>query len=287
MAKNTTITATASESDDVCPKCRGTGWTFEMKDVRKLNPDVWGEIPDKEKKVRLGDKTYERVDGLFIYHYEYAVPCPWCKGVSKAVSDARDTEMPKEYKGFSFDRFDWEIYEEDTTNKQKLIKHFIDNYENLRDRGYGLYINSGTKGSGKTYLACCIANTLIKSYRINAKFVTMVDYLKALSLNKQYSNHDYTDKYYQVELLIMDDFGQSKTSETINKSFYSLIDYRQKRNKPIIFTSNVSISNSEYDDRITSRIDAHSLQITMPEKDIRHKIAQERMQKIYEKAGIR
>lgn len=277
---------TATDTE-VCPKCRGTGWTFEMKDVRKLNPDVWGEIPDEEKKIRLGDKTYERVDGLCVYHYEYAVPCPWCRGISKSVAEKRDTEMPTEYKGFMIDKFKWDIYDEDIEKKQKLTDHFINDYENLRDSGYGLYISSETKGSGKTYLACCIANTIINRYRISTKFVTMVDYLKALELNRQYGNHDYTDKYYQTELLILDDFGQIRGSDSKDRAFYSLIDYRQKRNKPIIFTSNVKTDALKIDARIVSRIEAHSLKIGMPEVSIRQKIANNRLQRIYEKAGIR
>ena len=49
-----------------------------------------------------------------------------------------------------------------------IAKNYVKEYEQMKKENIGLLF-CGTVGSGKTYLACCIANALIEEYMIRVK----------------------------------------------------------------------------------------------------------------------
>ena len=60
------------------------------------------------------------------------------------------------------------------------MNHFIDHFSDWSNRGKGLYIFSGTKGTGKTLLSCVIANELMALYGIRVKFVLISDLISQI-----------------------------------------------------------------------------------------------------------
>ena len=44
--------------------------------------------------------------------------------------------------------------------------------------GRGLYFYSDTKGSGKTMIACAVANEILKTHDISVKFTSVTDYIE-------------------------------------------------------------------------------------------------------------
>ena len=79
--------------------------------------------------------------------------------------------MPPEYMNLTSKDFDFGKYGIDMSKTTRIIQKFIMNYENFQDKNMGLYIYSGTKGSGKTMLACCILNEISKRYIGSVKFI--------------------------------------------------------------------------------------------------------------------
>ena len=63
--------------------------------------------------------------------------------------------------------FEFDIYGQDTTEIKQYVNLFIVNYEKWKAKGKGLYIHSKTKGTGKTMLACCLANAIMEKYGIS------------------------------------------------------------------------------------------------------------------------
>lgn len=55
---------------------------------------------------------------------------------------------------------------------------FVKRFDMFRKHGSGLYIYSDTKGSGKTMLACCIVNEVLKEFDIPVKFISMPEYIE-------------------------------------------------------------------------------------------------------------
>ena len=260
---------------DKCTECKGIGYVLYKKDVRD-DPEHYPEWKDfdDEAAAECGFKPI----------YEFAKPCPKCKGVSAAEKRTRSTDVPKAWRGIYYNSFRWQSYNDDTSEQRKKLDAYLHNYEVFKANNMGLYIYSGTKGTGKTYLASVLLNSICETYKITGAFVQMNDYLERLDKNKQYGTHEYTDKFFSCDLLIIDDWGQAKASETINKAFYKLIDYRINQVKPIIFTSNVL--TIPYDERITNRIQSHVIKIKMPEQNLRAEEGKKKLEELYKKVGI-
>lgn len=69
---------------------------------------------------------------------------------------------------------------------------------------------------------------------------------------------DVLEKYKNVHLLVLDDFGTMKPTDWVFEILYLLINYRYEHMKTTIFTSNFSLQEIETmlgDSRITSRIE--------------------------------
>ena len=174
----------------------------------------------------IGGMWIEDIDG-YLYHTEG-------KAAQKKEADFRKerSRIPLEYKDLMAKDFKWGIYGVNLNKEQGKILQYITRYEEFREKGMGLYIHSGTKGSGKTMLACCVLNEISSRYYGSVKFAQL-------------------DK------------------DWINTVFYRLVNDRYTNHKPTIYTSNLSIDQLKMDDRIIDRIDSTSFEIHLPEKSIR------------------
>lgn len=61
-----------------------------------------------------------------------------------------------------------------STGNEATNNNTINNNTTFRKQGRGLYIYSNTKGSGKTLLACCLANEVLKKQDVSVKFTTVI-----------------------------------------------------------------------------------------------------------------
>lgn len=197
-------------------------------------------------------------------------PCPRCG--YKPVYD--DCGFPKSYSEADMSKFHWDIYGQDLTKMEKLASSFWKNYSSWSMTGNGLYIWSKTRGTGKTYLGCCLARSVREKHKIGVKFITAVDYLELVSerYDDTYKGQDKSRVYRECELLVLDDFGAESRSRKTNwtdKEFYRLLGGRFSQGKVTIITSNTPLSDLDIDDRISSRVNAKSIIVKLPEVSIR------------------
>lgn len=80
--------------------------------------------------------------------------------------------MPVEYMSKDGKDFDWGQYSEDVEIQKRIANAFVYSFATFRKQGRGLYIYSSTKGSGKTLLACCLANEVLKKQDVSIKFAS-------------------------------------------------------------------------------------------------------------------
>ena len=139
----------------------------------------------------------------------------------------------------------------------------------FRKQGRGLYISSSTKGSGKTLLACVLANEIIKNQDLSVKFIAVPDYITLVS-QKDENSMRRKESIKNADLLILDDIGaQLENKDWINTALFQLINRRHTDLLPTIFTSNFTMEQLRMDERIKDRIHAMSVPVFMPEKNIR------------------
>ncbi|WP_312448236.1 ATP-binding protein [Lacrimispora sp.] len=252
------LTQTAQESltdTDTCPKCKGTGWVFYTGD-----------------------------DGL-----EYGKQCD-CWGKMVTSRRLKFAELPEAFKDVKLENFNLSIYREiDSRNliavAAKTVKYYLDNFDEMKSQGMGLYLYSETKGSGKTRMAVGIANALLKGHQVKfAGSTTIIKEIKR-TWNKKPSEDGETesqllDSLAAVEILIIDDFGTETPAGWINDKFYQIINDRYVGRKVTIFTSNAALDRLNYDDRITNRIKERTYQIAFPEESVRDYIAEKNNQEL-------
>ncbi len=122
----------------------------------------------------------------------------------------------------------------------------------------GLYI-FGQVGSGKTHLACSIANQLIKE-GVEVLFVVVPDYLEEIKYSwdqgSDYHEKEILDRAREVAVLVMDDLGAHSYSDWTKSKVYTILNHRINSNLPTVITSNLEFHEIEnyLDHRISSRI---------------------------------
>ncbi|MEK3996714.1 ATP-binding protein [Psychrobacillus sp. FSL K6-2365] len=128
-----------------------------------------------------------------------------------------------------------------TESAQQEVNDAVANFE---DRGrLGVFI-FGETGNGKSHLTAAGGNALIaKGYAVI--FIAEKDLLSRLLATKNFNNkesfHEIMDACLSADLLIWDDFMSSQKLSLDEKDWiFQIINGRERANKPIWFTSNIT-----------------------------------------------
>lgn len=127
-----------------------------------------------------------------------------------------------------------------STNTEQSIKaeFYANNWNEMKKENIGIII-MGSVGTGKSYLACCIANALAEK-EIKVK---VVNFAILLEKAKNYKTKDeYINELNKYDLLVIDDFGININSNDTNAltCIYCMIEQRNIDKKPLIITTNMS-----------------------------------------------
>ena len=128
------------------------------------------------------------------------------------------------------------------TNKNKNAYENVKKYVDKLIKGTtnkGLFI-TGAYGVGKTYLASCIANEIIKNGKsvIFGTLIQLLDFIRDSYSDSEASDKDYLNLYSSVDLLVIDDLGKEKPSEWGLEKLFTIINSRYENNLPVIITTN-------------------------------------------------
>lgn len=244
MRTLTTTDCTKSDKE-VCPKCNGTGLIIE----RRPEGDFGIECD-------CGLLKSQRSDNLLKF-----------------------ANIPEMFKYNRLSNFKIDCYSDKSKVKGRLkvIHYFVDEYEQMKTKGMGLYLFSSVKGSGKTRMITSVANELIDK-GVQVKFATSVDIINAIKSTWEDKRSPETATTTESELLyalqttevlIIDDFGTEKVKDWQLEKWYSIINTRYVNKKVTLFTSNMSLDDLNYDNRITNRIKERTYQIHFAEESIR------------------
>lgn len=198
--------------------------------------------------------------------YTYLIP----SGTNYEENRRELSYMPVQYRSKKLVNFKWDAYGDiDTTMVREIAENTLMRYDEFIRSGYGLYIYSKIPGSGKTLLACALANEIIDRRNLSVKFITAPRYVDLPVEERR--------EYMNCSLLILDDWGtQSEKQEWVVEVLFKLIDYRHGNNLPTFFTSNLAPQASTKSDRIFSRINEMTIVIKLPEYSVRDEQARKR-----------
>ncbi len=177
--------------------------------------------------------------------------------------------------------YDWnfELAEETTTIEK--AKEYTANWNDMKKNHIG-FLLWGPIGTGKSYIAGCIANALLNQ-EITVKmtnFNTIIDDMFPLEDKTEYIN-----ALAKYELLILDDLGTERSSEYALGIVFSVIDRRYRSGRPLIVTTNLPIKQLKEETNIEKkRIYDRILEMCVPlyvgGSSYRSDIAHEKMEKM-------
>lgn len=181
----------------------------------------------------------------------------------------KHTNIPLAYAGKTLEDFKWGFYADGAPQVRARVEQFLRNFHTYQDTGMGLFLSSRTKGSGKTLLACCIANEIMHKFAMNTKFINIASYIQKC----REKDSDFMD-YRNATILVVDDFGvQDDDKEFIREKTYELIDHRNTHKLTTIFTSNCTKENCCKFEATASRVYEMAIEIQMPEISVRRVLA--------------
>lgn len=249
-------------------------------DMRKILKDTsFNTCTNRE----LDNMTVAIVQGGFLVEDVLGREFFYAKnGITQGDADFRRVRsmMPFEFLNLTGSDFGWDKYQADITKSKDIVNKYILHFPAFREKGMGLYICSGTKGSGKTMLSCCILNELTKRYVGSVKFVNALDFLEMTKKGYRGEENE-VQSLYDAKVLVIDDIGVQMSKEWVETVFYRLINDRCVNRKPTIYTSNIPIDRLKMDERITDRIESTTFIINLPEESIRRKERQKEKAKLF------
>jgi len=179
--------------------------------------------------------------------------------------------------------YTFDNYKGEKDKSYTIAKNYVKEYEQMKKENIGL-IFCGTVGSGKTYLACCIANALIEEYMIRVKIRNFAQIINDLQKSGfDLDKNEYIESLTNVSVLILDDLGIERDTSYAKEQVYNIVNSRYLKQKPTIFTTNLpyeKIQNSddgvEYE-RIYSRIIEMCIPIKVMGEDFRKRLQKEKL----------
>ena len=179
--------------------------------------------------------------------------------------------------------YTFENYQGEENQSLMIAKNFVEDYEKMKKENIGLLFY-GSVGSGKTYLACSIANSLIEQYQISVKirnFAQIINELQKSSFD--FDKNAYIESLVNISVLILDDLGIERDTSYAKEQVYNIVNSRYLKQKPTIFTTNLSydtIQNCkdsvEYQ-RIYSRIIEMCIPVMVVGEDFRKFIQRDKL----------
>lgn len=163
------------------------------------------------------------------------------------------------------DKPDKALYKSDLSPRENMqiirekVKSFIENFDDPEEKNL---IFTGNTGVGKTFLTNCIANEMLKLGKtvLYQTAPVMFDEINDAKFGRENARFDLYENILNVDLLIIDDLGTEKITDSKITELFTIINTRllnqnHKITKTIISTNlNVDELFKTYTTRIGSRL---------------------------------
>ena len=209
-----------------CGKCKQARRKYrDVGGVKKLTTEMCKCEQEEEQEKRRKEEEQKRIE--------------------RSEELRRVSLMDEKFKSSTFDVF---LQTQHNARALKLSKSYCDRFPEMIKKNQGLLFYGGV-GTGKTFLAACIANNVLDQ----CYSVIMTSFPKILKNLSPYSSQEdekFIRRLSEVTLCIIDDLGVESGTDTALSKMYDIIDSRYRTGKPTIFTTNIPFSQMQNADDI-------------------------------------
>lgn len=201
------------------------------------------------------DRSYKIYEGTckihgpfrlrYIEGYQYYFSCPECDKDKQIKRKYGVAYIPDRFVDRTFDNFNA------VTEEQKFVLQQCIEYANRLltepKESLGSLILSGNPGTGKTHLACAIANKVLAANK-EVLFVSIRQLIKRVraSWDSEWETEmDVIKRFTKPFLLILDELGVQTGSDNEKQIIFDVINDRYNSFKPMIVISNEDLNGVE------------------------------------------
>ena len=166
--------------------------------------------------------------------------------------------------------------------QMEKARRYVEQWEQIEDGNHGLIL-WGSVGTGKSYLAGCIANALMEK-EISVCMTNFALILNDLAASFKDRN-EYISRLCSFPLLILDDFGMERGTEYGLEQVYNVVDSRYRSRKPLIVTTNLTLEELQNPEdtphaRIYDRLIEMCTPVRITGENFRKARAREKMERL-------
>ena len=155
----------------------------------------------------------------------------------------------------------------------KKAQRYVTEWAMMKENCIGLLL-WGNVGTGKTFIAACIANALIEK-GVSVLMTNFSKILNSLSAMFDVDRNKFIESFNRYSQLIIDDLGIERNSEFALEQVFNVIDSRYRSKKPLIVTTNLTLDELKHPrDLAHARIYDRVLERCVPLKVNRQNIRQ-------------
>lgn len=124
-----------------------------------------------------------------------------------------------------------------STPTLEKARNYVKNWKMALENNIGLLL-MGDVGVGKSFAAACVCNALLdQGYRC---YMTSFVAVSNMEWNDRAR---FLSQVGEYDLLVLDDLGAQRDTESGRETVFSLVDERYRSRKPLIVTTNLGIEN--------------------------------------------
>jgi len=204
----------------------------------------------------------------------FVVPCLCDCGKAELARQEQEAQLKRERERvqelfsislvderFRESTFDNLIETPDNAKDIRIAKNYVEHFDEMYKLGKGLILY-GPTGTGKTFLADCIANALMEK-----GVPVLVTSIIALTRGMGEHLPSVLEKMSNARLLVLDDFGAERFTDFKSEQIFDVIDTRYSSKKPMIITTNYPLSELKKAENIRQqRVNERILEVCHPVK---------------------
>ena len=124
-----------------------------------------------------------------------------------------------------------------------VCRKYVDNWAEMKAQNIGILFY-GDVGTGKSFLACAIANALLERL-VSVSVTNFPRILNSLQGSFDDERQKRIDRLQHYSFLVIDDLGVERDTSYSVEQVYNVVDTRARSGKPVIITTNLSMKDLE------------------------------------------